>query len=598
MSLSNEFTIAAKTCTLKYNDQKNGGIILDNKSKYVVPIYQRPYSWTENQVSKFVADIFSSYWGVDGNIVGEPMFIGTMQLSDKSGIVEQDVIDGQQRLSTFLILLKVLKNRFPFNTELASINLDFLKTKVNSGNQQMFLEELINSNLEVNEETLNPYLKNAYLINEVIEEEQKKTSEDGSSAFNIDSFIKYLLAKVYFVVIETKAGLSKTLQIFNAINTTGLDLNGSDVFKIKMFEYLTNKKGEKESAFEKISSLYQKIDDKNLELGYAEIDMQTILGIYQFILIAKYNLPVTLYSYATDTFFERLFDTIFNINKWEHFRSNVDSIEMSIEDIDRIIEVRYEWENSSYPTAEDACVYYLFRWYSRYGRYWNLIFVFLFRFKNEENCFERMLCFKKQLNKLYLVYSIRYQRAITEVHAFTYTLLRALLHSSYEEIMYTINQKIKSIEQNKKWFIQDVLEKDIVYNAKIKNIICRLSAMIEEDYRTTDREKIEIIRKLLFESPIDIEHIQSYHDINGEKREDIWNEWQHNINSIGNLIVLEQRINRSISNNEYSAKKNSYPESRFNIVKKHATDYPDWNLTKCIERREKETTKIINYILN
>lgn len=55
---------------------------------------------------------------------------------------------------------------------------------------------------------------------------------------NIDSFVEYILNDILFVVIETVAGLSKTIQIFNTINTAGLDLNGDDLFKVRLYEYL------------------------------------------------------------------------------------------------------------------------------------------------------------------------------------------------------------------------------------------------------------------------------------------------------------------------------------------------------------------------
>lgn len=597
MTTENKFSISAKTCALKYNSQVNGGIIFDNDIKYIIPIYQRPYSWTDQQIRKFLSDLFSSYWGTDGIVIEEPMFIGTMQLSDKNSQKEQDIIDGQQRLTTFLILIKVLKHKFPGSEELNNISLNWLSTRVNNGKQQSYLEELVNGDLIFNGETLNPYLKNAFLINEVIDEETK--DEDGKQInFEIERFIKHILSNVYFVVIETRAGLSKTLQIFNAINTTGLDLNGGDIFKIRMYEYLRDKKGKDEKAFDDISRLYQKIDDNNANLGENETDIRGILNIYQFILIAKYSLPVTLYSYGSDAFFERLFDTMFNINQWEHFRNNVNHVELSIEDIEKIIDVRYEWENSHYSTGEDACVYYLFRWYSRYGRYWNLIFIFLFRFKDEDDYFNKMLLFKKQLNKIYLVYSIRYQKAINDIHSFTYALIKDLMNKSFEEVMETINKKINHINQHKHWLVEEVLNNGITYNAKIKNIICRLSAMIDEDFKSNDKSKIEAIRKALFDTAIDIEHIQSYHDINGDKREEIWNEWQENINSIGNLMILEQSINRSISNNEYEIKLQSYPASRFTIVKEQARNYPNWDLSICKARKQKEIDKILNYIFN
>lgn len=556
MTLENSpnFSIAAKTCTLKYNSQKNGETIFGSNSKYVIPIYQRPYSWTEGQIKKFISDMFISYWGSESIVSEEPMFIGTIQLSNKNEKNEQDIIDGQQRLTTFLVLLKVLKYRFSDSAELNSISFDWLSTRVNSGKQQKYLEEIINEELPATSSgTLNPYLNNARLINEAIDEQLI----DGSGnpiAFDYGRFILHLLSNVYFVVIETRAGLSKTLQIFNAINTTGLDLNGGDIFKIRMYEYLKDKKGMDETAFDEISRLYKKIDDNNAQINYKAIDINGVLGIYQYILIGRYNLPVTLYSYATDTFFERLFDTIFKITQWEHFKNNVNTLDLSLGDIERIIDVRYEWENTDYLTAEDGCAMNFIH-SSRYSRYWILTFIFLYKFKEQDNYWSKMLLFTKQLSKLYMMCSIRFLRAVNEVHTFTYSLIKVIMTKSFEDVMAAINKKIGRLENHKGWGdLENTLLGDITYNAKKKNIICKLSAMLEEEYKTPDIEKIKLINNKLFESAIDIEHIQPYHDKNGEKRMDIWTEWKENINSIGNLMVLEQAINRSISNDLYQKK--------------------------------------------
>ncbi|MBS1645240.1 MAG: DUF262 domain-containing protein [Bacteroidetes bacterium] len=597
MKSDQQFTISAKTCTLKYNNQEGKATILDNNAQYIIPIYQRPYSWTDEQLRKFISDIFTSFWGNDGNSNEEPMFIGTMQLSAKNVNNEQDIIDGQQRLTTFLIFFKVLKVKFPDCKELNKISLDWLSTRVNNGIQQLYLKEVITSDLSFNDEPLNPYLKNAFLINELIEE-QTKDEEGQPLSFDIDRFIKHILSHVYFVVIETHAGLSKTLQIFNAINTTGLDLNGGDIFKIRMYEYLRDKRGKDETAFDEISRLYHTIDENNSKLKYDATDIRGILGIYQNILIAKYNLPVTLYSYGTDTFFERLFDTIFKINQWEHFKNTIKNIELSIEDIERIIQVRYEWENNGYKTCEDACAMNFIGW-SRYSKYWTLTFIFLYKFKDEEDYWNKMLLFTKQLSKLYIIYSIRFLKAINEVHTFTYSLIKKIINGSFTDVMDTLNNKIGKLEDHKGWGnFENALTGDITYNVKIKNIICRLSAMLEEDYKTDDESQIEKIRKSLFETAIDIEHIQSYHDSNGDKREDIWNEWQENINSIGNLMILEQEINRSISNNPYEEKTRRYSESNFAIVKNQPIQYLNWDLEKCLFRKQKETQKILDYIFN
>ncbi|MEY4572395.1 MAG: hypothetical protein RLZ10_1634 [Bacteroidota bacterium] len=597
MVTTKSFAIDAKTCSLRYNTQKGKATILDSGVKYVIPIYQRPYSWGDEQLRKFISDIFISFWGNDGDSSAEPIFIGTMQLSSKNYLDEQEIIDGQQRLTSLLLFLKVLKIKFPGCEELEKISLDWLSTRVHNGKQQSYLQEAIASDLTFNFQTQNSYLKNALLINELLEE-QIKDEEGATPNFDIAKFVLHILSNVYFVVIETRAGLSKTLQIFNAINTTGLDLNGGDIFKIRMYEYLRDKKSEDESAFDEISMLYYLIDEQNTKLKYNATDMRGILGIYQCILIAKNNLPVTLYSLGTDAFFERLFETIFNINQWEHFKNNVSSIDLSIEDIEKLIQVRFEWENKRYKTCEDACALH-FIWWSRYSKYWILSFVFLYRFKGEEKYQEKMFVFLRQLSKLYIIYSIRFLKAVNEIHSFTYSLISTIINGSYEELMSQLNDKIGKLENHKGWGdFENAINGDIVFNAKIKNIICRLSAMLEEDFMTSDENKIEIIRKSLFENEIDIEHIQAYHDINGDKREDIWKEWKDNINSIGNLMVLEQDINRSIRNNPYEIKIKRYPDSNFLIVKNQPIQYINWNLEKCMIRKKMEAEKILNYIFD
>lgn len=590
------FSIRAKTCTLKYNLQDSGHIILSENSKYIIPVYQRPYSWTAEAIQKFIDSIFISFWGNDGNAPEDALFIGTMQLAEKDNQVEQEVIDGQQRLTTFLLLFRALKLRFPDSQELKKIGLNWMVTKVNNGEQQKYLDEFLNSEMGDCGNSLNPYIEKSYLVREFLGE--YIDNEENTMPFDIEVFAKFLLTNIYFVVVETKAGLSKTLQIFNAINTTGLDLNGGDIFKIRFYEYLTVKKGLNDSVFDKISGLYQKIDRYNREVGFQAATINDILSIYQYILIAKYDLPVILYNYGVDTFFDRLFDTLLNVNLWEHYRNNLDSLELSMEEIDGIIEARYVWEIQGYASVEDACAPH-FIWQSRYGKYWILIFIFLYRFRGESDHWGKMLYFTRQLSKLYFIYSVRFLRAVNEIATFTYKIVKGLVNDTSDSTLSLLNEKIGAVEdhQGYKGF-KDILSGEITENAKMKNLICRMSAMLEENYTSTSQKEIEEIRKRIFESPIDIEHIQAYHDKNGEKREDIWAEWQSDINGIGNLMILEQSMNRSIGNDSYPKKRVHYEGSSFAIVKKHAAAYDVWGFSHCLVRKEKEVMKIINYLFS
>ena len=64
------FDIASRTLRLKNvskindNDGYEKSELLDGKTVYNIPVYQREYSWGEEQIGRFVRDIFTGYWGV------------------------------------------------------------------------------------------------------------------------------------------------------------------------------------------------------------------------------------------------------------------------------------------------------------------------------------------------------------------------------------------------------------------------------------------------------------------------------------------------------------------------------------------------------
>lgn len=591
-----QFSIMAKTCTLKYNVQEHGGIILDGQTRYEIPIYQRPYAWAEKEILKFLQDILASFDG-GNNERSEPMFIGTMQLSERKDKNIQQIIDGQQRMTTFLLLFQVLQKKFNGQTELDNLNGSWLRTEVNNGEQQLLLDQFLKSSYPFDNDSHNPYIRNAALIDEVLNEEMRDEATDEPVVWDVAAFVRHLLTDIYFVVIETKAGLTKTLQIFNAINTTGLDLNGGDVFKIRMFEYLRDIKKEKDAVFRDISELYQKIDRANIEAKYTVTDIHEILGIYQFLLIARYELPATLYSYGADTFFERLFDTILNNGQWPNF-TDARKIELSLADISKLIDVRIEWENSWYVTAEDACMYSLSRW-SRYGRYWVLCVIFRYVYRERADVNAQSLIFYKQLAKLFIVYSCLFLKAINEIHTFSYSLLQLMLKADSEMVIDAVVKKMDRVWKPEVLHsFKVVLDGGIAYNAKIKNIVCRLSAMLDEEYQTDDVRTIEAIKGRLFESDIDIEHIQPYQDLEPLDRDKIWAEWKEDINGIGNLSILEETINRSIGNCRYSEKVIKYRGSQYAIIQQVVADYPEWNYESCLRRKGKEIEKITNYLFS
>lgn len=78
---------------------------------YQIPIYQRPYQWTEENCEKLLDDLFEDY----EEDRESDYFCGSLVLvkSDPNSKTETyDIVDGQQRLSTFILLAKVLADLY------------------------------------------------------------------------------------------------------------------------------------------------------------------------------------------------------------------------------------------------------------------------------------------------------------------------------------------------------------------------------------------------------------------------------------------------------------------------------------------------------
>jgi len=615
-NLTHQFDIQSHTYRIKATHRQQDGkySIIDNHTIFNIPVYQREYSWGREQISRFVGDIFKGFWGSDENkiISKEPMFIGTMQLSYKKYIkeneCEQDVIDGQQRLSTILCILKYLQLKYPYLDNIQSINLDWLETRVNNGKEDFYLSQMLSlTSLDdidkPAEYQLNRYLKNLNIINEVFEEQI--SDQDGNELLlftkHLQSFVDYLLNDIYFVVVETLAGLSKTIQIFNTINTAGLDLNGNDLFKVRLYEYLHDIKNYGEEAFNEIGNIYKEVKDINSEWrknrNWDVITIGRVRSIYKYYLISKYKLSSSLYSKSTDTFFEELFDNLLNVQTHKDMVGVKNkNVELFLYDLRRIIKVAYLWNSSDFRNTDDFIVYTLIE-RSRYSRYSNIAYQILLSnegLPDEERIAQVYDCLRL-LAKLFFCYSVRFAKAINEIHSFMYQdVYRAVVKfdDNKEELLSKIKNKI--LTNNNQWFRDNCIGEPIAYNRTWKNLICILSDYFDEIAIDTPLEKLEN----LYGDGFDIEHIHA--NANEKEGEDIDENLQ---NSIGNLMLLEYDINRSIGCLPFKEKKNRseggkcYKDSEYATVKRISL-FDDWGLQQVENRHKEEVEKIANFLFN
>ena len=82
---------------------------LEGKKKFIIPEYQRSYSWTTEACDKLWQDIedFMNSSTVNDSGEKEPYFFGTI-IADCSERENVCLIDGQQRSTTFILLMKAL----------------------------------------------------------------------------------------------------------------------------------------------------------------------------------------------------------------------------------------------------------------------------------------------------------------------------------------------------------------------------------------------------------------------------------------------------------------------------------------------------------
>ncbi|GAA8825438.1 DUF262 domain-containing protein [Helicobacter pylori] len=240
--------------------------ILKDELYYQIPIYQRPYQWTEENCEKLLDDLFFNYED-DGE---SDYFCGSLVLiaiSEDSKAKTYDVVDGQQRLSTFILLAKVLATLY--SERLTEESKDYLQESLISkygkkdrlnfnaigfNSKKDFQYALTSFNDAPVSNNKNNYLKNAVCLKNYL---RKKEIED------INDFIEWLYFKVVFITI-TCPDADKALRIFHVLNARGLALNATDIFKGELLKHA--KEHEQEEFVSRWNALSQKCSDNDLKI--------------------------------------------------------------------------------------------------------------------------------------------------------------------------------------------------------------------------------------------------------------------------------------------------------------------------------------------
>jgi uncharacterized protein with ParB-like and HNH nuclease domain len=251
-------------------DQKTIMLLFsDKKSDFLIPDYQRPYAWEETQCQTLWDDIFSFAFpdnNCDKFDSNEEYFLGSIVTFENENN-KKEVIDGQQRLTTLMLLLRAFYAKFGNmqdekskstqkrisqclwkTNEFGEANLNVLKidSEVATDNDKdEFLDILKTGN--VNKEQKSNYAKNYRFFQEKID------------AFlnEYPSYFAYLPARILgnCILLPVEAESQDTaLRIFSTLNDRGLPLSDADIFKAQFYKYYSAKNA-KESFIEQWKEL-------------------------------------------------------------------------------------------------------------------------------------------------------------------------------------------------------------------------------------------------------------------------------------------------------------------------------------------------------
>ena len=246
-------------------DQKSiYALLSDRKADYIIPDYQRPYAWDEDSCQTLWDDIFS--FAIPDNDAtkfdsNDEYFLGSI-VTFENDKKQQEVIDGQQRLTTFMLLLRAFYDRFTkmqdqgskdFSERIASCiwktdemgkpDKDHLKIDsvvATDKDKEEFLS-ILRTGIVTNDQT-SRYANNFRFF-------LKKVDEFINS---FPTFAKNLPARILnnCILMPIEAESQDTaLRIFSTLNDRGLPLSDSDIFKAQFYQYYKQKSEDDRDEF-------------------------------------------------------------------------------------------------------------------------------------------------------------------------------------------------------------------------------------------------------------------------------------------------------------------------------------------------------------
>ena len=203
-----------------------------NEDSYAIPLYQRNFAWTYDEIEQLLNDVADAFQEQRENY-----YIGTLVVNEENGLFK--IIDGQQRTTALNLIALALKHEFGFD-RLKAVNLTFpARKKSNENIQKLFTKQKIS---EDDENELTRGYRHAYdALKKMLEERQ----------FESESFFNYLFDNVIIFRSILPNDLDLNLY-FERFNSRGEQLEAHEILKAQMM----SKFGEDQEMAQKFARIW------------------------------------------------------------------------------------------------------------------------------------------------------------------------------------------------------------------------------------------------------------------------------------------------------------------------------------------------------
>ncbi|UXD88967.1 DUF262 domain-containing protein [Thalassolituus hydrocarboniclasticus] len=502
--------------------------IFSSDFDFVIPAYQRPYAWTDDQALELFDDLYSFYLAEPED---DSYFLGSIVLIKAEGKPASEVIDGQQRLTTLTILLSVITSLLE-----GEVRSDFEGYIREPGRLSQGIRAKPRLSLRERDRQFFADYVQAFKFNELfalesaqLEEPQQNIQRNARllrdrlvSAFANDTaglirFGASLIQRCFLVVVST-ASKKSAFRVFSVLNSRGLDLLPTDIIKS---DVIGNIAAAKQEDF---TNTWEELEVKTGRAGFAEL-FNHIRMIYarakaQRTLLEEFEEHVVKKSTSSEQLISKVIEPYamaYLIAKKSEYISTTNAA-----DVNALLKWLNRIDNSDWmpcaiqflSTHKDSPAYVL--WF----------------FQQLERLAAYMHVCAKNVNQRIVRYAV-----------------------VLEELMgtHSLENPIKTIEltENEKSEMRDVLNSDIYYlTARRRNyLILRLDSFLSDGAASYDAKVLTIEHVLPQTVEAGSEWEENWQDA------DVRQQWVH---KIANLVPLTQQRNSAASNFDFTKKKTAY----------------------------------------